>query len=108
VTEPFYDITAPESEEIHFNRMAAAYVQRLAPVPDPEPDDYADLAASAEYIVFNYLTQTSGASVSSEGVSGISSNYVDFDKIKAIVRPVMGSYYLGGTGAFRTVDIERA
>ncbi len=88
--------------------MAAAYVQRLAPVPAVEPDDYADLAASAEYLVYNYLTQTSGASVKSEGVSGISSQYADFDRIKAIVRPVMGSYYLGGTGAFRTIDIERA
>jgi hypothetical protein len=57
-------------------------------------------------MIYNYLTQTSGGSVSSEGVSGISSSYVDFNKIKSIVKPIMGNYYT--YGALRTRYIERA
>ncbi len=102
MSDPYYDLTGTETEADFFSRIAAAYVQDLAPVPDPEPDDYADMAAAAEYLIYNYLTQTSGASVRSEGVSGISSSYVDFEKIKALVAPVMGPYYEGsaaGLGA---------
>ncbi len=108
MTEPFYDLSAPEAEATLFSRVAAGYVQQLAPAPDPIPDDYYDMAAAAEYIIYNYLTQTSGASVSSEGVSGISSSYVDIKTVKALIAPVMGAYYTGGKSAFRVVDIERA
>jgi hypothetical protein len=94
VTQPYLD---QETEDSLFRTVAARKVQDLAPVPDPEPTDYAPLAAAAEYLVYNYLTQTSGASVSSEGVSGISSSYVDLSKIEAIVAPVMGEYFVGST-----------
>jgi hypothetical protein len=107
MTEAFFDPDDQQTEAEYFKRIAAAYRQRLAPMPDPEPDDYAELAEAAEYAVFNYLTQTSGGSVSSEGVSGISSHYVDFAKIKSIVMPIMGSYY-SPPGRLRTRYIERA
>jgi hypothetical protein len=106
VTEAFFDPTSQQTEAEYFKRIAAAYRQRLAPMPDPEPDDYADLAEAAEYAIYNYLTQTSGASVESEGVSGINSKYVDFNTIKNTVKPIMGNYYT--YGALRTRYIERA
>lgn len=106
MTEAFFDPTSQQTEAEYFKRMAAAYRQRLAPMPTPEPDDYAELAEAAEYMIFNYLTQTSGGSVTSEGVDEIRSNYVDFEQIKSMVKPIMGNYYT--FGALRTRYIERA
>jgi hypothetical protein len=106
VTEAFFDPGSQQTEAEYFKRMAAAYRQRLAPMPDPEPDDYAELAEAAEYMIFNYLTQTSGGSVASETIDVISTGYVDFNKIKSMVKPIMGNYYT--YGALRTRYIERA
>ena len=107
MTEAFFDPEKQESEATYFARIAAAYRQSLAPMPDPEPDDYAELAEAAEFAIYNYLTQTSGGAVSSESVDVISSTYVDISKIKAIVRPIMGQYY-SPTGGLRTRYIQRA
>jgi hypothetical protein len=106
MTEAFFDPDSQQTEAEYFKRMAAAYRQRLAPMPEPEPEDYPELAEAAEFLIFNYLLQTSGGSVTSEGVSGIRSDYVDFNEIKSMVKPVMGNYYT--YGALRTRYVERA
>lgn len=95
MTDPYYDLNAPESEAVLFSRIAAGYVQDLAPVPDPEPDDYADKAAAAEYLVYNYLTQTKGAIVSSQSARGLSLTLADRKNVEALIAPVMGTYFAG-------------
>ena len=104
--DPYYD--GSESEAELYGRVAAGYVQDLAPVPDPEPSDYAELASSAEYLVYNYLASTKGGALSGRSRSGLSATYADMKRIKALIRPVMGEYYKGGKSGFRIVGIDRA
>lgn len=86
--------------------IASNIVQQLAPVPVvlPVPSDYAPKARAAERLVFNWITSTSGGTVTSEGISGISSSYAEQKVVRSMVRGVMGDYYKSG---FRVVGIER-
>jgi hypothetical protein len=105
---PYYEPPPTDVNGELYRRVAAGHVQRLAPVPTPEPTDYAEAAEAAEFMVYDYLKNTGGGQRTSQSRSGLSVTFADFDAIKNLVAPVMGDYYTGSRGAFRTVDIERA
>lgn len=92
---PYYSPDDPTAEQTLYAQAASAYVQDLAPVPDPEPDDYADKAEAAEFLVYNYLVGTSGALVTSESARGVSASYATIAAIAALIAPVMGEYFEG-------------
>jgi hypothetical protein len=105
---PYYTPTDPTAEDTLLSRLAAGYVQKLAPVPDPEPADYADLAEAAEYAVYNYLKRTGAGVVASQSARGLSASYASIKTLASIIGPVMGEYYEGAPGGFRVVEIDRA
>lgn len=78
-------------------RRAAALVQQYAPVPDPEPSDYARMAADAELEVGRYLWDTDSGSVTSQSLPSGSTSFADTGYIKRTVRDLMGIYYTAGT-----------
>jgi hypothetical protein len=92
---PYYTPPDASATDLLYSQAAAGYVQDLAPVPDPEPSDYADKAEAAEFLVYNYLKSTGGASVTSESRSGLSRSYASISEIAALIAPVMGEYYEG-------------
>ena len=100
---PYFDAafagTEAEDNATYFGTVAAAYVQNVAPVPDPEPDDYADLAAAAEYMIYKYLVRTSGGSLKSQSARGLSASYGDIGAVEALIPSVMGEYYEGPESA---------
>lgn len=92
---PYY--TPPEGDVNGslYSQAAAGYVQDLAPVPDPEPADYADKAEAAEFLVYNYFKATNGGIQKSESRSGLSKSWVDVAQIASLIAPVMGEYFEG-------------
>lgn len=102
----YYDPNVTQTPEQVFGEVAADLVQRYAPVPDPEPADYPDKAARAEYLVRNYLINTSGGSLASASLArGGSMNFASMSKVQSLVRSVMGAYAAGqGTTGTLTVD----
>lgn len=106
--DPYYEPPSPTAEDTLLSRLAAGWVQKLAPVPSPEPADYADLAEAAEYAVFNWLKRTQGGTLTAQGARGLSATYASHKEAVGLVAPVMGPYYTGPTRGLRIVDIERA
>lgn len=92
---PYYNPPDPSAADELYSRAAAGYVQDLAPVPSPEPTDYAAKAEAAEFLVYNYLRSTGGGVITSQSRSGLSVSYADVAKIAAIIAPVMGEYFEG-------------
>ncbi len=78
-------------------RTAASKVQRLAPVPSPEPWDYFDLAVAGELIYGEWLWKTGGF-VSSESLLGASRSYGTSKEIEDAIADVMGDYAETGVG----------
>lgn len=76
---------------------AARLVQRYAPVPDPEPADYAEMAAHAELEVGRYLFNSMGGSVSSLSSEAGSLSLTNLSAVMGIVAGTMGDYYTGPT-----------
>lgn len=101
---PYYDPVTAESVEDFYLGVAADMVQRLAPVPDPVPSDYEVKAARAERLLFDYLAGTQGASLTSVSGDPGSLSFTDIDKVKAIVRSSMGSYYVADRLRIRRVE----
>lgn len=89
----YYDPATAESEEDFYLAVAEMWVQRLAPVPDPEPVDYADKAERAERLLYNYLSSTQGGSLTSVSASAGSLSFAQKSEVKALVRSTMGPYY---------------
>ena len=92
---PYYSPVDPTAEQTLYAQAASGYVQNLAPVPDPEPDDYADKAEAAEFLVYKYLVNTDGATVKNWSRSSVSESYGDLSAISSIIAPVMGEYFEG-------------
>ncbi len=103
---PYFDPQAAESEEQHYLKLAADFLQRLAPAPDPVTTDYTERAARAERLLLNYLVNTQGGSLSSVSARAGSLAFVQFNLLQRSVRAALGPFY--ATGRFRTVEIERA
>lgn len=101
----YYNPATAESEEDFYLGVASEMVQRFAPVPDPLPVDYAQKAERAERLLFNYLSSTQGASLTSVSAEAGSLSFTDVDTTKAIIRQSMGKYYTAGL--LRTRYIER-
>ena len=93
---PYFDPATAESEEQHYLKVAADLVQRYAPVPDPEPADYAAKAARAERILLGYLQNTSGGQFSSLSGKAGSLSFRELKAIREVVSGAMGDYYTGG------------
>jgi len=112
---PYYTPPDATDEDTLLSRVAAGYVQRYAPVPDPEPDDYADMAEAAEYLVYSYLQSSQGGAVVSQSRSGLSVTYAtgNLSHIRELIAGAMGTYYTSGTSlsiavdsSFDTSDVE--
>lgn len=91
---------------------AANMVASLAPPPaELEADPgYFSAARLGELLVGRYLWNTEGGTLSSEGISGISTSYVKFPEVQSLVAGAMGSYYKSPTvarGGLRSVELER-
>jgi hypothetical protein len=86
-------------------RNAARLVQRFAPVPDPEPADYAEMAADAELEVGRYLFNSQGGSISSLGAEGMSLSLTNLTAVKSIIAQAMGGY--STVGAVRVRHLQR-
>src|SRR5215218_9665664 len=84
--------------------LAASLVQQWAPVPDPLPEDYADLAAVSERAVARQIIATGGY-ITSKSLSGVTSKSFDLSlkTLKGLVRANMGVYYTGGQKALNIV-----
>lgn len=103
-----YDFRDTDARDEDYLEIASAIVQELAPVPEPEPDDYAPKARAAERLVFNWISSTSGGSLTSKSIAGtISFSFSDQKVVRRMVKGVMGDYYTGGTSGLRVVGIER-
>lgn len=100
----YYFPAAGESVEDFYLGVAAAMVQRFAPVPDPEPADYAERAERAERLLYDYLSSTQGGALTSVSASAGSLGFAQMAAVKALVRDTMGSYYTSG---FRSDYIRR-
>lgn len=90
---------------------AARIVASLAPPPAEVDPDYAEAAAHGELLVGRYLFSTEGGTLSSEGISGISTSYVKFPEVQSLVAGAMGSYYESPTvasGGLRSVELGRS
>lgn len=79
-------------------RVAAAKVQRIAPVPDEVPDDYEDLAIAAELIYGEWLWRTGGF-VTSESLLNASVSYSSRSQVEGAIADVMGDYTASGASA---------
>ena len=108
MSEPYYEIGDESPEEL-LGRVAARYVQKLAPAPEPMTSDYPKLAASAEYLVLEYLQAAKGGSVTSVKVGDASMTFADIEKIENLIAPVMGEYFVGSSSSdpYNTAYISR-
>jgi len=108
VTEPYYEIGDESPQEL-LGRVAARYVQDLAPAPNPVTPDYRKNAAAAEYLVLDYLMSSKGGSVTSVTVGTASMTFKDIEKIEALIAPVMGEYFVGSSASadYNTAYISR-
>ena len=95
--EPHYSPPTTDANGGLYAVAAAAIVADLAPAPDPETEDYIEAAEVAEFLVYNHLKLTGGASVTSKSARGLSASFTDIEKVKALVAPVMGDYFTGTT-----------
>jgi hypothetical protein len=88
------------TEDALYLQIAADTVERLAPLPDDltsaEEEDYEIRATGAEFLVYTWLSNTTGGSVTSESVSGLSASYAQFTAVQSLVLGAMGDYYTGG------------
>lgn len=96
---PYYDPATAESEEQHYLNVAADIVADLAPPPDSETTEYQDKAARAERLLLNYLSSTSGASLTSVGGRSGSLSFTQMEAVRNIVASSMSAYYTGGSVA---------
>ena len=94
----YYEPPATDTNRTLYQTIAAGHVQDLAPVPDPEPADYAEKAEAAEFLIYGYLKGTDGGLVKSQSARGLSDSYSDIRAIKDLIRPVMGEYFTGSAG----------
>ena len=90
------------AETLH--RMSARYVARFSSAPDPVTPDFTLAAADAECVVFDYLYENT-LKYSSLGSEDGSISYLDFDKIKQLVKDTMGPY--AASRVIRIHDAER-
>lgn len=99
---PYFNPAQPGSDVDFYLGVAADVVQRLAPTPrvtppDTVPLEYMDRAARAERLLYNWLTQTKGGTLTGKSLSGVSSKaFANQDAVKNIVRTAMAHYYTGG------------
>lgn len=100
---PYYDPATAESAEDYYLGVAADLVQRFAPVPDPEPADYAEKAERAERGIFDWLSSTQGGSLTSVSGAPGSLSFAQLSTVRSIVKDALGIYYIGGA----PVDIRR-
>jgi hypothetical protein len=91
------------TEDALYLQIAADTVARLAPLPDDltslELEDYELRALGAEFLVYTWLSNTTGGSVTSESVSGLSASYAQFGVVQGLVSSAMGDYYTGTAAA---------
>ena len=73
----YYEPPAADTNRTLYQTIAAGHVQDLAPVPDPEPADYAEKAEAAEFLIYGYLKGTDGGLVRSQSARGLSDTYSD-------------------------------
>lgn len=111
MADPYYisETTLTAEEEIYL-RIAANIVQRLAPL-DTELtgetlDDYEVRAADAEYLVWTWLINTTGGSITSDSVAGLSASYTQFAVVREMVSGAMGDYYVDAAGSANLGYIE--
>lgn len=79
-------------------RDAERLVKRYGPPPIPVTAQYTSAASDAEMRVFDYLINTDGY-VSSEGFPGVSTSFVDFEKVKSLVKSIVADYADAGSGS---------
>jgi hypothetical protein len=88
--------------------VASRMVGHFAPEPEVEegetiPADYTDARRDAELFLGRYLWETSGATLASDSLSGVSStSFTDGKEAGRIIREQMGDYY---TGSGKSVPI---
>jgi hypothetical protein len=104
----YYDPEPDTTEEEMYAGLAADELQKLAPVPDPEPDDYAGKAERAEFLIYRYLVGTSGGLLSSKSVAGISKSFNAWQSVKDQVIATMSPYVVGGTSGTSVIRIVGA
>ena len=92
---PYYDPETAESTEDFYLGIAADTLQRLAPAPDPlpTPDTYSPRAARGERLLYDYLSSTQGAGITSVSGDPGSVSFASMSAIRDIVRGAMGTYY---------------
>ena len=96
---PYYDPPSTDANADIYSRVAAGYVQDLAPTPDPETNDYMEKAEAAEFMVYNHIKATGGGLIKSQSARGLSGSYVDIAQLESLIRPVMGSYFTGSAAS---------
>lgn len=82
-------------------RNAARLVQQFAAVPDPEPTDYAEMAADAELEVGRFLFNSLGGSLSSLTSPEGGLSFTNMAAVKSIIAQTMGSYATVGRARMR-------
>lgn len=85
-------------------RNAARLVQQFAAVPDPEPADYAQMAADAELEVGRFLFNSLGGSLSSLTSPEGGLSFTNITAIKSIVAQTMGKYAIVGRARMRLLE----
>lgn len=104
--DPYYSPPATDSGGGLYSLVAAAYVQDLAPVPDPEPSDYEEKAQAAEFLVYKHLRSTGAGIIKSQSARGLSVSYADVGLPDSLIASVMGEYYVGRVAAHNTGYVE--
>lgn len=110
---PYFDIdnhADAEATAEDYLAVAADVVQQLAPAPDPEPASYAERAARAERLVYNWLVSTKGGALSAKGgIPGAtgSKTFASLPVVRNLVAGAMGAYARTGEEAAGGADDGR-
>jgi hypothetical protein len=99
---PYFDPASDDTADRYLN-TASDLIDKWAPEPNPMTADYPDKRERAEGLLYDYLSGTQGASISSVSASVGSLSFTDIDKLKSIVSQTMGSYYVASKLRLRIV-----
>lgn len=93
----------PEVKADAILRDAERMVTYYAPPPSPITTVYTEAAADAEMRIFDYLSATEGY-LTSSGLSGISENFVDLEKVVSIISRCMATVSIGAGGSLGQIE----